>query len=88
MLTPAQKRFLETLGYLVFRQAFSPPQLHDHDDRRGARRRSPGNYESALKWAQTNSYGAPGPRLRSGLPGRGGPRRQAMLKRIVEWGFR
>jgi len=46
------------------------------------------NYESALKWAQTNPYGPQDHVYDPTFLAGGGPRRQAMLKQIVEWGFR
>lgn len=46
------------------------------------------NYESALRWAQTNPYGAQDHVYDPAFLTGGGPRRQSMLKQIVEWGFR
>jgi Phytanoyl-CoA dioxygenase (PhyH) len=46
------------------------------------------NYESALKWAQSNPHGAQDHVYDPAFLSGGGPRRQAMLHQIVEWGFR
>jgi hypothetical protein len=46
------------------------------------------NYESSLEWARTNPYGPQDHVYDPAFLAGGGPRRQAMLKQIVDWGFR